>query len=509
MRTHRIILLTLALLLMPGSILASLGYATYLRSQRYRVSVETEVSDYLGLLTRIERVVPLSRTARQFDGISVWLPKRKTQVFHCQNAVWHSDKPGGGGDTLELFRGSLLVGDTGIRQADYEIMLRGGLGHDFQELGLSRVGLHDINIRWRRPGVDITVGQASGDIAFDDSGLGHATLSAHRLNDARVSDPIQVLAEFTPGASLTIQRVQLDVPPVPLPTLKLDNVLGGSVQSGSFDGTVVYRETGRTDQLNLRGSISDARLEELTRRIPGGPFTGNVNVRLDRAQIVDQVLTRLVFAGEIRAIRLSDLAPLFDQPDLDGTVNLRVHQAKYVDDQLMHLSADGDASDVSLDAITRLLKHGVITGRLHVDIDSLVVVDDRIRWADIRLNAVPPEDATGTIDRSLIVYAAETLLDIELDRFQSMLPEKVEYARMGCRLIVDRDQLHVRGTHGRDSRTMLTVRILGREFAVLKEPDDSYKLTNVLSALRAQLSEYDMQRVLKWWEGRGEPQESP
>ncbi|MHC4611693.1 MAG: hypothetical protein ACYS7M_15240, partial [Planctomycetota bacterium] len=210
----------------------------------------------------------------------------------------------------------------------------------------------------------------------------------------------------------------------------------------------------------MSGSVEGARLEELTEPVIGGPFRGQVDVVIDQAVFVDRRLDSLRFRGRLGELNLTELVPLLRHSSLESQVHLRVHQAALRGRTIEYLSAAGQATDLSLETVTGLLGQGTITGRLLVEIHALQIVDHRLQHAEIDLIAVPPDDAPGTIDRELLDQAARELIGLDLS---SVLPERVEYARLGAKLVIDGEVLRVRGTHGTDGRTILTVRALGRD----------------------------------------------
>lgn len=511
MLLHRKALLAVSAILTLGSISLSAGYAIYLRTDSYRQLVSDVVSAHLKMPTEIGRIEPLSRNQRAFTDIGVWLPQRKSEVFSCRRALWSTFvRDGGRWNALSLEDGWLLLGTGDFKREDYDRMLRSSLGVDFKRLRLERIELSDMDILWRQDGFELRVEDSAGEATFDADGLGRASLSAENLNGVPTDEPIHIRALFTPGASMTVHHVALTVPRVPLTTLGLEGLLDSAPTSGWFDGVVTYRRgyEGGQPVLSLRGAVGDARLEELTQRVIGGPFTGKVDVDVTEASATREGLQSLIFSGSLSDIHLGELAPLLNEPDLAGTLDLKVHQARYRDGHIQHLSASADAADLSLAAITRMIGKGVVTGRLRVTINSVLIVDDTLRWAEIDLEAVPPEGGVGTIDRDVILYAADKLLGVDLGSVVDYLPENVEYARMGCKLLVDRNGLTVRGSHGSNGNTVLTVRLLGRELGLIKAPKETFPVADIVAWLREHAAGYDVDRILEWWKSRESPEGS-
>ena len=500
MLRRRKILLAISILLVVGSIAVPLAYAIYLRSDAHRRSIEAEVSDYLRLPTDIERVTPLSRHSRRFSGVKVWLPRRSSQIFQCDQAIWRTEPTESGlQNSLAIHDGWFLLGTGDFSRDDYRFILRGGFGHDFNELDLSSVRLHNMSIVWRQPDFELRVENANGEVSFDADGGGRADLTADRLNGVDVTQPISIRAMFTPGAGLRFHLVTLEIPRIPLASLALDEVLGATMTSGWFDGVLSYRRSNGEPVFSLRGTVEDARLEELTQRLPNGPLHGIVDINLTKATFTPNRLIALEFSGDLSAVRLGDLAPFFNQPELNGQFNLRVHQARYRENQLAYLSTSGEAEAVPMEVVTRLIGRGVITGIMRVTLHSLLIVDDVIQRADIDLDVVPPADGPGTIDRQMILYAANNVLGIESTWANEVLPEKVEYVHLGCKLLIDRNELTIEGLHGADGKTILTIRVLGNELGLIQQPEKTFPMTDIMTLVRRRMAEYDMERLMQWW----------
>ncbi len=501
MLKHRKLMLILVLLLVGGSIASSLGYAVYLRSDGYRRSIEDEVSGYLKLPVSVGAITPLSIHGRRFDEVSVYLADNTERIFHCAESFWRRQQIG---DVqryvLEIQDGWFLIGTGRFSRGDYKKMLHGGLGHDFTELNLQAVFLQNMDIVWRQADFELSVDAAAGEVVFDYSGDGKANLSARTLNGIRVPEPINIRAIFTPGRSIEFHHIALDVPRIPLSALGLDRSLNTTVTDGSFDGTVTFRQSGNGPVLTLRGAVRDARLEELTGQLPMGAIRGVANIDVGEAVMTHDRLVSLSFSGDLSGVYLRDLAPFLKQPDLEGKINLSVEQARYGENELEYLSASADAADVSMAAITRLIGKGVITGQLRVTVNALLVVDNTIRWADIDLDVIPPPDGSGAIDRDMILYVGGQILGVDLGSAKKFLPEKVEYAKLGCKIEIDRDQLRVKGSHGTDGRTILTVRVFDQELGIVREPSRTFPLTDLLASLKERVFEYDVDTVRNWWE---------
>jgi hypothetical protein len=498
MLLHRKVLLAVVLLGVAGSLSATAGYGLYLRSDSYRHKQEARLSNLLKFPVSLGRIRPLTTASRAFHDIEVTLPARGDRVFRCGTAIWYDEtRDGKPRFALDLIDGWLLVGTHKWAEADYQAILKSGLGQNFARLNLRRIHLDGIDLEWQHPDLTLTTRGAVGEMLFDDDGTGRAALRANNLNDRPVAEPISIVAYFTPGAGLRFHEVALDLPAIPFSNLGLDRLLRGQVDHGVFRGRLGYRETIDGPCIELAGSVEEARLEELTEPIIGGPFHGLVNVTVDRALFCNRRLESLRFRGQIDDLSLTELVPVLRNSPLEAKVRLRVHQASVSGTTLDYFSATGQATDLSLEAISALIGRGQLTGKLRVDLRSLLVVDDALQRAEIDLIAVPPDDAPGTIDRELVRWASEELLGFDVS---AVVPERTEYARLGVRLVIEGEQLRVFGTHGYEGRTILTVRVLGRELPLVREFDRTFEVGPLVATIRERLEAYELDRVRQWWE---------
>ena len=95
MLLRRRILLFATVLVVGGSLSATLGYGLYLRSDRYRIGLERELTQQLNLRITIGRVRALTSTSRAFYDVRATLPTREDEVFRCAKAVWHDETRNG------------------------------------------------------------------------------------------------------------------------------------------------------------------------------------------------------------------------------------------------------------------------------------------------------------------------------------------------------------------------------------------------------------------------------
>ncbi len=506
MLRRRKILLALTIAIVVGSLTSTICYALHLRSAGLRERVAADLSRRMGLDIEMRSVTPLSFSSRRFDDITVRLPQQGTELARIGAAVWRME-PNDSAETyvLDLRDGWLLVGAGHWAPDDYQRLLQSGFGHDFTALNLAEVNIQHIDFRWRHADFALTAPAANGAIYFDEDGTGHARLTAYRLNQATVDEPIHVSVRFTPGKGMTFQRAEVRMGDIPLEALGLGTLLGGPVSAGTFSGWIAYRDTAPSLwSMEVGGSLSGARLEELTTQLIGGPFSGLVDVTIDKAVFAPGPKQRtrlesLRFGGRLLDLRLAQFAPLFREPELNGRIDLTVHQADYDRPDLKYLRLSGKAAEVSLEALTSMLGYGVITGRLKVQINALAIVDNALQFADVDLLALPPEDGLAFIEKDALASVGREVFGLNLE---PILPERVEYVQLGVKLLLDREGLRVRGSHGPGNRTILTVKLLGRPVGILKQPDRIYPVEDLVALVRSHLRDYEVDELIHWWARR-------
>ena len=514
MRTlrHRKILLALTIIVVPGSLTSTISYALHLRGRGLRERVAADLSRRMGLDVEIHSITPLSFSRRQFNDITVRLARGQTEIGRVGRAVWRMEQTGAGEThALDISNGWLLVGTGDWAPDDYQRLLKSGFGHDFAALNLAEINVQHIDFRWRHPDFSMTAPAADGIIFFDEEGRGRAVLTVYALNETTVDEPIHVSAWFTPGRGMAFQKVEVRMGDIPLTALALDALLGGTAGTGTFAGRITYRETAPPRWvMEIGGALRGARLDELTGRIIGGPFDGVVDVVIDRAALSpgpdhQTQLQSLRFSGSLRELQLAQFAPLFREPELNGRIDLTVHQADYERPDVKYARLSGRAAEVSLEALTRLLGQGVVTGQLEVRINALAVVDNVIQFADVDLIALPPENGPAFIEKSALATVGRRVFGLDLER---ILPERVEYVQMGMKLLLDREGMRIRGTHGPEGRTLLTIRLLGRDVGILTQPETVYPVKDLVALVRGRLESYDADAFIRWWSQQAEPQEA-
>jgi len=117
------------------------------------------------------------------------------------------------------------------------------------------------------------------------------------------------------------------------------------------------------------------------------------------------------------------------------------------------------------------------------------------------VTAVPPTDRAGTIDRDLLLAAAEKAFDFTWPETlpRDLLPERVEYTRLGLRLLVQDNRMRMLGTHGSRGDVILTARVFGAPIPIVKEQKSTTDLTPYLDLLFNRLRSYEPSQARDWW----------
>lgn len=500
MKTHRKILLAGSIVLVGGSLGLTLGYGLRIRSESYRRAVEADLSAFFEMPCDVGRIRPRSFQTRLFENVSIWLPDRRDRVFHCRQALWHEiERDGIETNELDLIDGVLALGTDRWQTTDYYQVFEAGLGHNLEDLDLTRVSLTDFELSFVRGGLGIRCRETSGTIDMSDPAEGVAQLHAYVLNGHRISQGVGIHARFSPKNGVEVSRLSLQLPEVPLSAIGLGDALGSDVTSGCFAGGIDYRNVDGQHEIRLRGDLSDVSLAEVTGRLPFGPLEGRLAVSVDEALISNSILTHLRGRGNVSDLSLQSFASLLGQPTLSGTADLNIQWIDLALGHINRLSIDGKAENLRLEQLLRPLGKGAATGKLTVQVKSLQIVDDVIESADIEISAVPPPGRAGTIDRTLLLNAAEKVANFSWPTWlpQSLLPDHVEYTEFGVRLLIRDNKLRVLGTHGSDGRTILTIKV-GTTIPVVREWSGEIDLTPWIETALERARAYDPDRMRDW-----------
>ena len=507
MRPHRKYLLLATILLVGGSVGWTAWQGIRIRTAWFHNKVVKDLDNFFDMPCEVGRIEPLTFSSRAFNDIHVWLPDRREQtpVFSCKQAIWQfRKKDGEPANELDLSGGLINLGAEGWQLSDYSQVLQSGLGHDFDDLHIARVGLREFELAFRKGAFALRCRDASGNITFPQPKEGLARLVAYEFNGHRVTEGVQIDARFEPKKGVRMHEVYLELPEVPLDRMGLAVVEGGGVTHGTFAGRVEYRAGGEaTDsEVWLRGRLNDADLSELTRGWSLGPISGRVSVTLDGARVAQSKITHVRGRGRIDGLTLQSLARLAGRETLSGSAQLTVQWADFALGHVNELALSGHVLDLSLAELLASFGEGTATGKLAVRVNGLRIADDRIESADIDISVLPPPDQAGTIDRAVLLGAAKSAAGFEWPDWlpQRMLPDKIEYVQAGVRLIVRDNQLRVLGTHGDKGDTILTVKALGQTFALVKEQPGSIDLTPWIAQALERARTYDPQKVRSWWE---------
>ncbi len=494
MSPRRKILIILVVGGVVGPLLATAGVGLWLRSDAYRESLEQRISRYLLMDVSIGSAKPLTLRSRRLADVGVRSPKQNEDVFECKHVDWRAvQHQGETAYELLLREGWLTVGAHQWARSDYDEILRKSLGHDFAALRLQRIQLDDIALRWKHPRAILRAEGTSGEIVFDNDGMGHAALAADRLNGVDVDPDVRITARFTPGEDTRFHEISLDIPDAPLNALGVDAFVGGVVTRGQFRGEVRYRHGMQGQTARVSGAVLGASLSELTAAQPAGPFTGEVDVVVDEAVFSETELTSLRFSGQLNGLQIQQLAPIL--PGLTGNVDLRIHQAHFRNGSIEYFSGEGSAKNVSLDAIASRFTTGKLAGQMEIVIHALLIVEEQLVFADATVNVRPREGETGTIDRSVLSDLSNRMLGMDATALLPPGVEQIEYRRLGARFELNRNTLRIHGTHGPDDRTILTVHLFDRDFAMLTEPSTEIPVRDMLAWARDRLNRYDFERL--------------
>lgn len=482
-----------------GSLLVTGGYAWYLRSGAYREYCAQILSDSLQLPSEIGRVVPRSRSAREFRDVRVWLPQRRGEAAFCERAVVRYAPTAAEPDAYELeLRGgrSEISTRTWLRE-DYRSVLESGLRPGFDPDGPRRVEFRGMDLTFEREAFRATLSGAWGAVSFANPHLGRAIVKCNEFNGHRTQRDVTLRAIFSPQESgIRLDRVELTVPELPIAIVGLDDLAGLALRSGSFEGQLVYEESDDQHRITIRGKLYRLQLAECTAGFVEPVWRGTVpELELEELTLIDGAITRLRFRGLFTDIALGDVLTPWGLAGVGGHVDLYVNAAELTENGIVRLVAAGMCKDVTLDEVSAAVGWGRLTGRARVAIDDLTIVDNHLVSAEVEVAVSPPEAELGTIERTLLSSVLDRVGGITLpEAVWQLLPERFEYAKLGVTLEAQDELLYVFGTHGPHEKTILSVRLNERDWPVLVEPEDPIDLRPALDGLRAQLQAHFAQR---------------
>lgn len=505
MHSYRRTLLIASVVLVGGSVTWTATSAYHLRSDAYRREVQQDMTNFFELPCDLGGVRGRTFSSRTFEDVVIWLPDRRDRVFSCQEAIWQEHESNGvESNELDLIRGMLAIRSDKWAKEDFRHVLESGLGHDFEDLRLVRVGMEAFEVSFERGDFRLSCRDTSGSIDLNDPRTGIARLHAYELNGRRIDQGVQILAKFRPEGGVQVSELVLTVPRVPLESMGIGPLLGGKLQHGEFAGSLQYIENAESPEVWLKGELAEVELSELTRSMAWGPLSGRFSVNVDAARVSGEVVTHFRGKGRIDDLELAPFTRLLGRGDLPGAASIHLDAVDLALGHIERLRLSGNVSGIALEDWLRPWGRGSATGRLSIRVNNLDIVNDNIKSGDIEFVVLPPPDQAGTIDRELLLSAAKEALNITWPAAlpQNMLPARIEYVEFGMRLLIRDNKLRILGTHGVSGDTILTIRVGGISFGVIREEPDSIDLEPYLVALRQKAESYNRDRVREWWQSR-------
>ncbi len=473
-------------LVVAGVLAATVCHALYYQSDAYRRGLEADLAGFFGLPTEIGNISPHTFTARQLENLRVWLPEKRDLVFRCPRVIWDRTGASDGREaSIDIHQPVWLLGSEAWRSHDYTRILQAGLRHNFQAAKVGLVRLHEARLEWQWPGCDLHADGVDGKLVFDAQGQGQADLVCHQFNGYTTAAPIHISARIDPDADDLLPEVVLVVPELPFTSLGLDQMLQSPVTQGAFSGTITLRQSRKGDHIILTGRAVKARLEEWTKRIPGGAVSGLLDLTLERLMVQDRQLRDLRFRGEATQIEVDSLLARYGWPRVGGTARLRVLEAQVTDGVVRRLHVSGSWDGGSLDSLCqRLFGKTGLEGRLRARINSLVIESDQIASGDIELSGEPPVGKAGSIERALLVDAFEKVFGLALP--SQLLPSRVQYTQMGVRIVIDHQDVRVLSGMGPAGPAVITTQILGQDLPLGAQLDLHLTIDQLLDQAKGQ-----------------------
>lgn len=496
-----------------GSLLVTGGYAWYLRSDAYRAACTQMLTHALELPASIGAVVPRSTTTREFRDVRVWLPERRGEAAVCHQALLTLTPTADDPEAYELdLRGgqSEISTRTWLRE-DYRFVLESGLRPGFAPDGPRRVAFSGMDLTFERGPFRASFDDASGVLLFDDPHLGRARLACSQFNEYAASQPVILIAAFSPQLTgIRLDHVELVVPEIPIAVVRLGELLGVPLKTGTFSGRLVHREHDDHEETAIDGRLRNVSLAECTAGFANPPWHGNVpELELQALILVNRRFQRLAFRGLLEAAVLGDILAPLGLGQVGGELALRVQAAELSPAAVDRLIAAGHCYDLHLDDLSAALGWGRVTGVAQVRIDDLTIIDNHLVSLDAEVVTRPtsaPPTAAGYIERALLLEVLRRTSGLTIpEPLLKLLPERVTYAQLGVRLEVRDELLTIFGTHGPREKTILSIDAAGQELPVLTEPEQSFDLRPYFDALRARLQADLIERLRtlapppSWW----------
>ena len=473
-----------------GSLTATGGYAWYLHSDLYRQRCCAALSAALSLPTDIGRAVPRSRIAREFDHVVVWMPERRGEALTCDRAIVVETPTAENTDAYEinLTSGQCEISARTWLREDFRGIIESGLRPGFSPDGPQRVNFSDMDLTLVRDRIRAELTDAAGHVAFENAQRATASVLCSSLNGYQSPDPVLLSACFSPHHhGIRVDKLELVVPEIPLHAINLQQIAGLNLQSGSFNGRWRYQENDEGSHSEVRGRCTDLSLEECTRGALRVPWRGYCpEIELQELRVVDHRPQRLRFRGVLRDVELADILATWGLPPIDTTITLDVGAASLSPAGIDSFVASGLARKIPLEDVTAALGYGTMTGLLDVTVADLTIEHNRIKSLDATFEVAEATDPPNWIEGRLLEELVKQTLRVQLP---PLLPERIEYTRLGFRLQVRDEVLQVFGTHGLDEKIILTVRMGGHDIPLVPEPPTSFDLRPWLDDLRGRARE--------------------
>ncbi len=512
-KARRLLLLAVTLVFW-GPVLGVLGTALYLRSPVYRRHCAAVLTRHLDLPSEIGGITPLSRRAREFRAVRIWLPERRDDAAFCERAVARLTPTAADRNAweLELTGGRCEISTRTWLREDYRLVLESGLRPGFHPDGPRRVTFRGFDVAFERDRFAMTLSDAQGVVVFEDPATGRALIDCRTFNGHTTPEPVTLSARFSPQTrGVRLDSVELVVPRLPIGLVGLRDLAGVGLESGLFEGRLSYGEPDGGRTVAVRGRVQGVPLAELTAGLMPQAWHGEGELELDELTLRDDRFECVRLRGVLTGLLLGDLLAPLGGGEAGGSVTLRVTSAEVSRRGIDRLVLSGRCDDVALAGLTRGLGRGTITGRGRLVIENLKVTDNRLEALDAELVVEPAQEGQPNwIDRTLLAELLERALGVRLPAFVP-LPERLEYTALGARLEVRDEVLQVFGSHGPRRKTILTVRIGNADVPLVFEPENPIGLAPSLTALRARAAEDLRTRlealpptdpVRQLWEGR-------
>lgn len=466
------------------------GTAWCLRSDLHRRAAEQLLSASLALPSDIGRVVPRTWSSREYHDVRVWLPERRDKVVWCERAlVRHTPRPDNpAAYEIEIVGGMAEISARTWLQEDYRGVIESGLRPGFAPGGPNVVRFAQMLVHFERDGFELSLADAAGRVEFVTAERGEAFATAARLNGHSVNEPVALSADFSSQTGgIRVDSLTLALPELPLEVLRLETLLGAAVRTGQFAGRLQYAESAAGRELMISGRCRGLELAECTAGLTPSPWRGRcVEVELQELRLGESGPLRLRFRGALADVRVSDILSGWGLSAGPAVAALEVGAAALSPEGIERFVASGSCAEVSLEALSAALDMGRMSGTLRVRIDDLTIEHNRLKSLDALLTVNDAAGEPNWIEGALLRTLAEKLLHVPLP---DILPQRIEYTRLGVRLEVRDEVLYVYGTHGPGEKTILTVRIAGRSLPLLTEPQRPFDLAALGDWLRERAAE--------------------